>query len=101
MYLIRSIVVAQSGRRDELARLMKEFTGDFSKELGKSHRVLTGSVGPSDMTVVSESEVESLAAFEQGLATVNSSDKMAKYGPKFGELSVPGTHRFEIYRIMK
>ncbi len=99
MFLIRSIVLAQSGRRDELVALLKEFMQEVPELRGPSARVLTGSIGPSDSSVITESEHASLAEFEQGLASANQSEKMAKYGPKFAELSVPGSHRFEVYRI--
>lgn len=102
MYLIRSIAVAQSGRRDEFVRVYKEFMEDMRKELGASSgRVLTASIGPCDATVIMETEHATLAEFEQGLAKINSSDKMGKYGPRFAELAVPGSHRFEVYRIQK
>jgi hypothetical protein len=102
MYLIRSIAVAQSGRRDEFVRMYKEFMEAMWKELGAtSGRVLTASIGPSDATVIMETEHASLADFEQGLAKINGSEKMAKYGPKFAELAVPGSHRFEVYRVHK
>jgi hypothetical protein len=102
MYLIRSIAVAQSGRRDELVGVFKEFIEDMRKDLNfASARVLTASIGPTDATVIMESEHATLAEFEQGLAKVNGSEKMAKYGPKFAELGVAGTHRFEVYRVHK
>lgn len=100
MFLIRSIVVAQPGRRDELVGVYKEFAQEVMKDAGvKLTRVLTASIGPSDSTVISESELASMADFEQSLDKMNSSPKMAKYGPKFAELTVPGSHRFEIYRL--
>lgn len=99
MYLIRSIAVAQSGRRDELAGVMKEFCADMPMFAAASPRVLTASVGPSDATVVMETQHPTLADFEARLEESNKSEKMAKYGPKFGELTVAGSHRFEIYRI--
>ena len=100
MFLIRSIVLANPGRRDEAVRVFKEFAAEVLTPSGAINaRVLTGSIGPSDSLVVTESETKSLAEFEQQLAKANGSDRMGKYGPKFAELTVPGSHRFEIYRI--
>jgi hypothetical protein len=100
MYLIRSIAQAQSGRRDEAAALMKAFATETQKELGQPEaRVLTGSIGPADSTVVSETVVKSLAEFEQGLEKINKWPGMQRYGQKFGELFISGSHRFEVYRI--
>jgi len=100
VFIIRSIVVAQTNRRDELVGLYKEFAQEVMKDAGvPTTRVLTASIGPSDSTVISESEVKSLAEFEQTIEKINKSPKMAKYGPKFAELAVPGSHKFEIYRL--
>jgi hypothetical protein len=100
MFLIRSIALANPGRRDEAVRVMKEFAAEvLAKSGGTNVRVLSGSIGPSDSTIITEAEHPSLESFEKSLTTANSSDRMAKYGPKFAELTVPGSHRFEIYRI--
>jgi hypothetical protein len=100
MFLIRSVAQAQSGRRDEAVALMKEFAAESHKELGTPEaRILTGSVGPADSTIVMETVVKSLAEFEQGLEATNKWPAMQRYGKKFPELFLSGTHRFEIYRI--
>jgi len=100
MYLIRSIAQAQSGRRDDAVALMKAFAADSHKELGQPEaRILTASIGPSDSTVVMESVVNSLAEFEQGLDKTNKWPGMQRYGQKFGECFIAGSHRFEVYRI--
>ena len=100
MYLIRSISRAQSGRRDEAVALMKSFAAEVHKELGQPEsRILTGSIGPEDSTLVMESTHASLGEFEQGLEKINKWPGMAKFGPKFGELFIAGSHRFEVYRV--
>ncbi len=100
MFLIRSIAQAQAGRRDEAVALLRSFANDGSKELGMSEtRILTGSIGPADSTVVTERLVNSLAEFEQGLEKVNKWSGMARYGQKFGELFIAGSHRFEVLRV--
>jgi hypothetical protein len=102
MFLIRSIAQALPGRRDEAVGFFKEFHAARNKDLGLPvGRVLTGSIGPSDSTVVSEAEVATLADFEAAIEKTNKWPPMSKYGPKFAELFVPGSHRFEIYRICK
>jgi sugar phosphate isomerase/epimerase len=100
MFLIRSIARAQSGRRDEAVALMKSLSAETAKELGQPEaRILTGSVGIADSTVVMERVVKSLAEFEEHLDKMNKWPGMAKYGPKFGELFISGSHHFEIYRV--
>ena len=100
MFLIRSIAQAQSGRRDEAVTLMKEFAAETRKDLGMPEaRILTGSIGPADSTVVMESVVKTIAEFEQGLEATNKWAGMQRYGKRFGELFISGSHRFEIYRV--
>lgn len=98
MFLVRSIGQALPGRRDELVKVLQEMTKE-AIGFGNNVRVLTASIGPSDATVVTEAEHESLADFEAGLQKANSSAIMSKYMPRLAELSIPGSHRFEIYRI--
>jgi len=98
MFLIRSIAQANLNRRDEAVRICKEFMAEMKNDgVGTNHRVLTGSIGPSDSTVIMEVEHKSLADFEQSLAKSN--QRLSTYGPKFAELMIPGSHSFEIYRI--
>lgn len=100
MFLVRSIMQAQSGRRDDAVATAKAFAAEAHKEVGMPQaRILTGSIGPADSTVVMETVVESLAAFESNLEKTNKWAGMERFGQKFSELFISGTHRFEIYRI--
>ena len=100
MFMIRSIAQAQAGRRDEAVALLKEFAAETRKELGHAEaRILTASIGPVDSTVVMERTVATLAEFEQAIDASNKWSGMQRYGKRFAEVFLPGTHRFEIYRI--
>jgi hypothetical protein len=100
MFIVRSIAQAQGGRRDEAAGVMKEFAAAAHKDLGWAQsRILTGSIGPSDSTIVMETEVATLAAFEQQLDSVNNWPGMKVFGPKFADVFISGSHHFEILRI--
>lgn len=100
MFLIRSIAQAKGGKRDEAVGAMKEWAAEANKAVGfPTQRILTASVGPADSTVVMESEIASLGEFQSKLDAMNSWAGMQKWGPKFGEYFIEGTHRFEIYRI--
>src|SRR5690348_1122684 len=63
MILVRNIFQAQFGRAGELAKAMKENTGQLGEVYGGKARVLTDLSGPFD-TVVLEIEIESLAKWE-------------------------------------
>ena len=79
---------------------MKEMLGAMSAELGyPKARVVTGSVGPSDSTIETEVQVESLEAFESQLKKANAWSGMQRFTDKAQALVVPGSGRFEIYRV--
>ncbi len=100
MFMVRSIAQAQGGRRDEGVAVMKEFAAAAHKELGWGQsRILTASIGPSDSTIVMETDVPTLAAFEQQLDAANKWPAMKGFGPKFAELFISGSHRFEVFRV--
>jgi hypothetical protein len=100
MFIIRSIAQAQGGRRDEAVAVMKEFAAGAQKELGWGpSRILTASIGPSDSTISMETEVPTLAVFEQQLESVNKWPGMKVFGPKFAEVFISGSHRFEVFRV--
>jgi len=100
MFVVRNVAQVPMGRRDEAVGQLKEMLAEMTKELGAPPaRVLTASVGPSDSTIVSEQEFPTLAAFEEYLEKANGWPGMERYGGKLFPLVVPGTNRFEIYRL--
>ena len=100
MFLIRSIAQAQSGRRDEAVALMKAFSNELHKELGQVEaRILTGSIGPADTTIVMERVVKSMAEWEQNIEAANKWPGAQRFHQKFGEVFISGSHRFEVYRV--
>jgi len=100
MFLVRNIMRVNLGRRSETVGVIKELHAEMQKELGiKSIRILTGSIGPSDQTIVMEAEHENLASLEEEIEKWNNWPGMAKWGEKWGGLIVPGSTHIEIFRI--
>lgn len=100
MFLIRTISIAQPMRRSDAVALIKEMSAAMEKDLGHPKtRILTGSIGLSDSTVIMETEYESLAKFEQDLDSINGWSGMAKFGERYAQLFAAGGNRFEICRI--
>ena len=62
--------------------------------------MITGSIGASDSTIEMEGTIESLAAFEEHLEKMNAWPKMQSFGDRLASLVVPGTGRFEVFRIV-
>jgi hypothetical protein len=102
MFIVRRTQLAQPGRRDEAVALVKEMMVAMENELGyPKARVITGSVGPSDSTIETEVTIGSLGEFEASLQKANAWSGMARFADKVQALIVPGSGRFEIYRVQK
>ncbi len=101
MFIIRRTLLAQPGRRDETLSVIKEMYAAMHKELGMPvPRIVTGSVGPSDSTIETETTFASLADFEAHLKKANAWPGAKAFWDKFNQLTVPGSGRFEILRLM-
>jgi len=100
MFIVRRTWVAQPGRRDESVAVVKEMMAAATKETGfPVQRIVTGSIGPSDSTIEMEGAVATLAELDGHLEKMNSWSGAAAYQQKLAGLVVPGTGRFEIYRV--
>ena len=100
MFIIRRTWVAQPGRRDETVALAKEMMSAAQKELGVSfQRLVTASIGPTDSTIEMEGTIASLSEFESQLQKMNSWPTMRTFETKLRELVVPGSGRFELFRV--
>ena len=101
MFIIRRVGVAKPGRRDETIGVIREFYAVMEKNLGRSlePRIVTGSIGVSDSVIETEIRVESLAEFEESLKQSNAMPELGGFMQKMSELMVPGSNRFEIYRL--
>jgi hypothetical protein len=100
MFIIRRTWLAQPGRRDESVAVVKEMAAAASKEIGfPVQRIITASIGPSDSTIEMEGQVGTLSEFDAHMQKMNSWSGMQKFQEKLSTLVVPGTGRFEIFRL--
>lgn len=99
MLVARQVFQAKYGRGDELVALFKEMNETILSELetGQRFRILTDVTGPF-FTVVTELEVENLAAWEGPFRTMMSHPAM---GEMFGRMMplVESGHR-EFYTVV-
>ena len=95
MILVRDVHQAKYGRGDELVALFKEFYKEFREQLPepRSVRVLTDASGPF-FTIVEETVVESLAAFEQHSAKVFADPRFADWFARLASLVESGRREF-------
>jgi hypothetical protein len=100
MLLVRQVFQAKYGRGDELVALFKEFNLQMQEE-GSSvphFRILTDASGPF-FTVVTESEVESFAAWEGMFRETLSQSWMGEWFGRMMPLVESGSREF--YNIVE
>jgi hypothetical protein len=87
------------GRKEELFRLEKKFT-ELHESLGfPKGEVLVGSIGAPESRVEQNHRFESLAQLEATFAKVAKEPKMAEFQREMAPFIVPGSHRWEIFRV--
>jgi hypothetical protein len=86
------------GRKADLATLMKKWE-PLSRDLGFARpEVLIGSIGAPESRVEMNHRFESLAALEAVWSKLND-PRMAEYQREMAPLVVPGSHRWDIFRV--
>lgn len=87
------------GRKQEFFRLHEKWRS-LSSDLGfPNPEVLVGSIGAPESRIEIDYRFESLAALEATFAKVASESRMAEYQQEMAALIVPGSHRWDVYRI--
>ena len=88
------------GKKGELFGLMKKWE-PLAQELGFSRpQVLVGSIGAAESRVELNHTFGSLAALEAVWAKLND-PRMAQYQADMAPFIVPGSHKWEIFRIQE
>ena len=94
----------QFGMRDESLRTMKEFQAMLppSGWRAKRSRILLGSIGAPESRVVIEHEFDSLADIEASWDGLHkSADVFKRWVSQIKPSIVPGSPRWEVYRIVE
>lgn len=94
MILVRDVFQAKYGKGGELVELFKQAREKWRPEYGE--RILTDASGPF-FTVVTETEVESLAEWERLIAEVFSLPEFGEWFARMGPVVESG--RREFYNI--
>jgi hypothetical protein len=88
------------GKKADILALMTKWRS-FAQELGfPKGRVLVGSIGAPESRILEEYRFESLAALEAVWTKLNH-PRMAEFQQAMAPLVVPGSNRWEIYRIVE
>lgn len=93
MMLVRQVFQAKYGHGDELVALFKEFHAAADVPNRDSARILTDASGQF-FTVVTEYQVESLAAWEAAFTTLMSSPDMGPWFARMTAVTESGSREF-------
>ncbi|WKE65305.1 hypothetical protein PVT67_16815 [Gallaecimonas kandeliae] len=103
MMIARWSIDAKFGYKEDaialLKRWMEEVAPQVGLEAGKM-RLLTGSVGALEATLVAEHLVADLAELDAVWAKLASLDAHRRWGKELEPLVVSGTSKWEIYRLL-
>jgi hypothetical protein len=91
MIIVRDVFQAKYGKGDELVALFKEAEAEWPEEYAT--RILTDASGPF-FTIVTEVQVESLAAWEQSMAEMMANPDFGDWFARMEPLVESGRREF-------
>lgn len=101
MFVARWQIKAKFGHQSDVLNLLREWDEAVGKQVGmpSNHKYLTGHVGNAESLIVTEVELESLAALDEMFAKMAKVDIHADWGRKMSEYVVSGSSSWEVLRV--
>ncbi|MGO4305573.1 hypothetical protein [Cupriavidus sp. RAF12] len=101
MLIARWQIDARFGHKQEVIGRLQAWARDIAPQAGLLRgRLLTGSVGAREATVVHEWEVADLSELDRAWAELGKIAAHAQWGRELEPFVVSGTARWEIYRVI-
>jgi hypothetical protein len=101
MLIARWQIDARFGHKQEVIDRIKSWARDIAPQAGLTQgRVLTGSIGALEATVIHDWEVEDLASIDAAWKRIASIPAHAQWGRELEPFVVSGTSRWDIYRVV-
>jgi hypothetical protein len=101
MIIARWQIDARFGHKQEVIDSLRNWNEEIGTKLGWSLdrvRIMTGSVGANESTVVSEVELDSMATLDESWNKLAEMDEHKQWSKDLEPNIVSGSHRWEIYR---
>lgn len=93
---------ARFGHKQQVIDKMKEWERSIGMEAGmNAGRLLTGSIGAREATVMHEWEVADLAEIERAWAKLAVNAAHQQWGRELEPLVVSGSSRWNVYRVIE
>lgn len=100
MLIARWQIDARFGHRQQVIDRLQYWAREIAPKAGLTHgRILTGSVGALEATVIHEWEVADLGALGSAWDRLATIDAHAAWGKELEAVVVSGTARWEIFRV--
>lgn len=101
MLIARWQIDARFGHRQEVIERLQAWAREIAPQAGLTRaRLLTGSIGALEATIIHEWEVNDLVELDRGWARLGSIAAHAQWSRDLEPFIVSGTARWEIYRVV-
>lgn len=102
MIVARWQIDARFGHKSKVLESLRQWHEEIGTQIGWSPdkvRIMTGSVGANESTVVSEIELDSLTALDESWDKLSKLDAHEQWSKDMEPNIVSGSHRWEIFRL--
>lgn len=103
MFIARWQIDARFGQKDVVIEKLRGWASDIAPQIGwtaPNGRMLSGSIGAREATVVQEWTIPSLADLEKSWTALGKIDAHKQWGKALEPHVVSGSARWEIYRVI-
>lgn len=103
MMIARWQFTAKFGQKQKAIDLIKSWNSEIGTQTNidtLNERIITGSVGVSEGLVETEFEIEGLDDLQQFFDKIATVEMHADWGREMGEVIVPGSTRWEVFRVV-
>jgi hypothetical protein len=103
MLIARWQIDARFGHKQAVIEMIRQWGETIAPQIGwtaDKGRLLTGSIGAREATVVHEWTINDLADLERAWAALGKIDAHGKWGKDLEPFVVSGSSRWEVYRVL-
>lgn len=103
MLIARWQIDARFGHKQTVIEMVRKWSRDVAPQIGWSaekSRMLTGSIGAREATVVHEWSISDLGELERAWGALGKLPAHAEWGKALEAYVVSGSSRWEIYRVI-
>lgn len=103
MMIARWQIDARFGHKQTLVNSLKRWQEEIGTQIGWTAdkvRLLTGSIGALESTVISEVQVENLAELNASWEKLGNIEAHKQWSKDLEPYVVNGTHRWEVFRVV-